>query len=147
MCKGKVLVVGSNATRIEIQGGATGPTGQYLNETVVPVMALVEEGYEIVLATPDGGKPHIDPVSDVAQHFDGDEAAHRRGRVFFDDDPAMNDVRTLRSVINVGLDGYPVDFSPHFVEDRELITGQNPRSDHPLAAKLVEALNRAAVSV
>jgi len=40
----------------------------------------------------------------------------------------------------------PVDFSPHVVEDRELITGQNPRSDHPLAAKLVEALNRATVA-
>ena len=39
-----------------------------------------------------------------------------------------------------------VDFSPHVVEDRELITGQNPRSDHPLAAKLIEALNRASVS-
>ena len=39
MSKGKVLIVGSNATRIEIQGGGTGPTGQYLNETVVPAMA------------------------------------------------------------------------------------------------------------
>ena len=262
MSKGKVLVVGSNATRIEIQGGGTGPTGQYLNETVVPVMALVEEGYEIVLATPDGTKPHIDPVSDVAQHFGGDEAAYKRGRAFFDEDPAMNDVRTLRSVINDRLDSYagvfvpggqapvvdlmqdadlgeilrhfhtrgkptaflchgpiaslaalpqakeyraaliagdvskaselakgwqyagykmtvfsaseekpieeqilhgklyfnmpdalrmaggdvttnPVDFSPHVVEDRELITGQNPRSDHPIAVKLIDALNRA----
>ena len=258
---GKVLIVGSNATRIEIRGGGTGPTGQYLNETVVPAMALVEAGYEIVLATPDGTKPHIDPVSDAAQHFEGDEAAHRRARAFFDEHPAMNDVRTLRSVIDSGLDGYagvfvpggqapvvdlmqdadlgevlrhfhalrkptaflchgpiaslaalprareyraalisgepdkasdlargwqyagykmtvfsaseekpieehilhgklyfnmpdalslaggdvttnPVDFSPNVVEDRELITGQNPRSDHPLAAKLIVALNR-----
>jgi putative intracellular protease/amidase len=265
MSKRKVLIVGSNATRIEIQGGRTGPTGQYLNETVVPAMALTEAGYEIVLATPDGTKPHIDPVSDVAQHFDGDEAAYKRGRAFFDHDPAMNNVRTLRSVINDGLDGYagvfvpggqapvvdlmqdadlgeilrhfhahskptaflchgpiaslaalpqakeyratliagdvskaselakgwqyagykmtvfsaseerpieekilhgklyfnmpdalgmaggdvsttPVDFSPHVVEDRELITGQNPRSDHPLAEKLVAALERSAVS-
>jgi len=265
MTKGKVLVVGSNATRIEIQGGGTGPTGQYLNETVVPAMALVDAGYEIVLATPDGTKPHIDPVSDAAQHFGGDEAAHKRGRAFFDNDPAMKDVRTLRSVIEDGLDGYagvfvpggqapvvdlmqdadlgellrhfhtrrkptaflchgpiaslaalqhakeyrvalisgdlakatelakgwqyagykmtvfsaseekpieeqilhgklyfnmpdalrraggdvttdPVDFSPHVVEDRELITGQNPRSDHPIATKLIKALNRATVS-
>jgi len=265
MSKGKVLIVGSNATRIEIQGGGTGPTGQYLNETVVPAMALVQAGYEIVLATPDGTKPHIDPVSDVAQHFDGDEAAYKRGRAFFDGDPAMNDVRTLKSVINGGLDSYSgvfvpggqapvvdlmqdadlgeilrhfhargkptaflchgpiaslaalphakeyraaliagdvskasqlakgwqytgykmtifsaseekpieeqilhgklyfnmpdalrtaggdvtttaVDFAPHVVEDRELITGQNPRSDHPIAAKLVEALNRASAA-
>ena len=265
MGKGKVLVVGSNGTRIEIQGGGTGPTGQYLNETVVPAMALVQAGYEIVLATPDGTKPHIDPVSDAAQHFGGDAAAHKRGRAFFDDDPAMNDVRTLRSVTSGELDGYAgvfvpggqapvvdlmqdaylgeilhhfhargkptaflchgpiaslaalshakeyraalidgdvskaselakswqyagykmtvfsaseekpieeqilhgklyfhmpdalrmaggdvatnaVDFSPHVIEDRELITGQNPRSDHPLAEKLVAALERAAVS-
>lgn len=265
MSKGKVLIVGSNATRIEIQGGGTGPTGQYLNETVVPAMALVEAGYDVVLATPDGTKPHIDPVSDVAQHFGDDEAALQRGRAFFNDNPGMKNVKTLRSVIDEGLDSYagvfvpggqapvvdlmqdadlgeilrhfharrkptaflchgpiaslaalpqtkeyraalisgdlakaselakgwqyagykmtvfsaseekpieehilhgklyfnmpdalrraggevtttPVDFSPHVIEDRELITGQNPRSDHPLAAKLVEALNRVTVS-
>jgi putative intracellular protease/amidase len=39
-----------------------------------------------------------------------------------------------------------VDFEPHVIEDRELITGQNPRSDHPIAAKLVQALNRATVA-
>jgi len=33
-----------------------------------------------------------------------------------------------------------VDFEPHVIADRELITGQNPRSDHPIAAKLIEAL-------
>ena len=37
----------------------------------------------------------------------------------------------------------PVDYSPHVIEDRELITGQNPRSDHPIAVKLIDALKRA----
>ncbi|MDE1993602.1 MAG: DJ-1/PfpI family protein, partial [Rhizobiaceae bacterium] len=35
-----------------------------------------------------------------------------------------------------------VDFEPNVIEDRELITGQNPRSDHPIAAKFVAALDR-----
>jgi putative intracellular protease/amidase len=35
------------------------------------------------------------------------------------------------------------DFEPHVIVDRELITGQNPRSDHQLAAKLVQALDHA----
>lgn len=263
MSKGKVLVVGSNATRIEIQGGGTGATGQYLNETVVPAMAVIAAGYEIVLATPNGTKPHIDEVSDSAQHFGGDEAAYQRAKTFYAEDPAMNRVRTMRSVIEEGLDGYAgvfvpggqapvvdlmqdadlgeilrhfherakptallchgpvavvsampharefraaliagspekarewakgwqyagyrmtvfsateervvedhilhakmyfnmpeallaaggevvtgsVDFEPNVVEDRELITGQNPRSDHPLAARFVAALDRAA---
>ena len=261
MSKGKVLVMGSNATRIEIQGGGTGPTGQYLNETVVPMLALVDAGYEVLLATPSGAKPYIDPASDLVQHFGGDEAAYRRGKDFFANDPSTNQGRTLRSVIEEGLGNYagvfapggqgPVvdlmqnaeageilrhfhatgkptallchgpiasisampraadfraalirgdhdaaaglaegwqyagyhmtvysgseekpiednilhgklyfhmpealelagatttvgpDFEPHVVVDRELITGQNPRSDHPIAAKLIEALDSA----
>jgi putative intracellular protease/amidase len=45
-----------------------------------------------------------------------------------------------------GIVATGVDFAPHVIEDRELITGQNPRSDHQMAAKLVAALNRAPVS-
>ena len=112
MSKGKVLVVGSNATRIEIQGERTGPTGQYLNETVVPVMAMIDAGYDVVLATPDGTKPHIDPASDSAQHFGGDEKAFRRARTFFENDASMNNVRTLRSVIEAGLGDYAGVFVP-----------------------------------
>jgi putative intracellular protease/amidase len=265
MSKGKVVILGSNGTRIEVQGGGTGATGQYLNETVVPAMALVNAGYEVVLATPNGKKPHIDEASDSAQHFEGDEAAYRRAKAFFADDPSMNQGRTLRSVIDEGLENYAgvfvpggqapvvdlmqdpevgeilrhfhakgkptallchgpiattaamprarefraaliagdrakaaelakgwqyagyrmtvfsgteekviedqilhaklffnmpdalrtagadvsvsaVDFEPYVVVDRELITGQNPRSDHPIAAKLIEALGRKAAA-
>ena len=266
MSKGKVLVIGSNANRIEIQGGKTGPTGQYLNETVVPVMALIGAGYDIVLATPNGTKPHIDEASMSAQHFGGDLNAYERGKVFYADNPSMNHVRTIRQVIDDGLDAYAavfvpggqapvvdlmqdpdlgevlrhfhtqkkptallchgpiavvaalpkarefrealvegdyakaealakgwqytgykmtvfnaseeryvedqilhgkmyftmpealtaaggkvisgaVDFAPHVIEDRELITGQNPRSDHLLGAALVKALERQAVTL
>lgn len=112
MSMGKVLVVGSNASRIEIQGGGTGPTGQYLNELVVPVMALIEAGYDIVFATPNGSKPFIDPVSDQTMHFDNDETAHKRARDFFANDPMMNTVSTLRAVIDGGLDQYLAFFTP-----------------------------------
>jgi len=265
MAKGKVLVIGSNATRIELQGGGWAPTGQYLNETVIPAMALIEAGYDVVLATPDGTKPHIDVLSDSAGHFGGDEAALAQARAFWAENSAMNAVRTLHEVIADGLDGYaglffpgghapavdlmqdaevgtilrhfherakptallchgPIavaaampharefraalvagdagkaaewardwqyagyrmtvfstseekvvednvlhdrlyfympdalriaggevvtdatDFEPHVIVDRELITGQNPRSDHPVAKALVEALDRALVA-
>ena len=258
MTNSRVLVLGSNATRIEVQGGGTAPTGNYLNETVVPAMVLTEAGHHLVLATPNGTKPHIDESSDSAVHFGGDREAYSRARAFWANDPAMNQVRTLRSVIEEGLNGYaavfvpggrapvvdlmqdpdvgeilrhfhqhskptallchgpialvatmpharefraaliasdelkaeewatgwqyagykmtifsaseekwvedilnaqlyfnmphalktaggevttgPVDFEPNVIADRELITGQNPRSDHPIAAKLIEAL-------
>src|SRR5215510_8980874 len=112
MTKGKVLVLGSNATRIEVQGGGTGPTGNYLNETVVPAMALIEAGYSLVLATPNGTKPHIDEVSDSVVHFGGDQAAYSSAKDFWAKDPAMNQVHTLRSVIKEGLDSYAGVFVP-----------------------------------
>jgi putative intracellular protease/amidase len=264
MSKGKIVIIGSNATRIEVQGGGTGATGQYLNETVVPAMAFVDAGYEVVLATPNGAPPHIDEASDTAQHFGGDEAEYQRAKAFYANDPSMQG-RTLRSVIDEGLDNYaavfvpggqapvvdlmqdaelgeilryfhhrkkptaflchgpiaaaaampnarefraaliagdtakakklaqgwqyagykmtvfsateekviednilhaklyfnmpdalrlaggdvsvtPVDFDPYVVEDRELITGQNPRSDKPIAARLIQALARVTVN-
>jgi putative intracellular protease/amidase len=261
MTKGKVLVLGSNATQIDVRGGF-GPTGQYLNETVVPAMALIAAGYEVVLATPDGSKPTIDAASDAPAHFDNDVAAYDRAKAFYAEDPSMNEVLTLRAAIDGGLDrfagvfvpggqapvvdlmqdgeagvilrhfheaakptallchgpialvsamqdapnfraalvagdddrarqiaadwpyaGYrmtifsaseetyveeqilhakmffdmpqalraaggevvvtDVDFAPNVVVDRELITGQNPRSDHPIAQALIAALDRA----
>ncbi|WP_043879400.1 type 1 glutamine amidotransferase domain-containing protein [Azorhizobium caulinodans] len=112
MSKGKVLVLGSNATRIEIRGGGWAATGQYLNETVVPAMAVIAAGYDVVLATPDGTRPHIDPASDSAVHFEGDEAAYGRAKAFYAEHPAMTNVRTLRAVIEEGLDAYAGVFVP-----------------------------------
>jgi putative intracellular protease/amidase len=112
MSKGKVLAIGSNATRIEVQGAGWGPTGNYLNETVVPVMALIDAGYDIQLATPDGTKPHMDKASDSAVHFGGNQSAYARARAFWTDDPAMNRIRTLRSVIEERLDQYDGVFVP-----------------------------------
>lgn len=260
MSKGKVVILGSNTARIETKGGRWGATGQYLNETVIPAMALLDAGYEVVLATPNGERPHIDAASDAPEHFGGDKAAHARAQDFYANHPSMA-ARTLRSVIDEGLDNYagvfapggqapvvdlmqdqdvgdvlrhfhakskptallchgpitsvaampyarefraaliagdqakaaewargwqyagyrmtifssteedviednilhakiyfhmpatlttaggevsttPIDFEPYVVEDRELITGQNPRSDHPIAAALIAALDR-----
>jgi putative intracellular protease/amidase len=112
MSKAKVLVVGSNATQIEVQGGKWGPTGNYLNETVVPIMALLGASYDIQLATPDGTKPHMDKASDSAAHFGGDTAAYARARAFWMDDPAMNQIQPLGAVIDKGLDGYAGVFVP-----------------------------------
>lgn len=112
MFKGKVLVVGSNATRIEVQGGGWGATGQYLNETVIPVMALINAGYDIVLATPDGTQPPIDAASDSPVHFEGDETAYKRAKDFYANNPSMKRVRQLRTVIDEGLEGYAGVFVP-----------------------------------
>ena len=112
MTKGTVLVVGSNATRIELQGGGWAEIGQYLNETVVPVMGLIDAGYAVEFATPDGTKPHIDDASESPEHFGGDEAAFALAKSFYADHPSMNEVHSLASVIARGLDMYAGVFVP-----------------------------------
>ena len=112
MSKGKIVIAGSNGTRIEVRGGGTGATGQYLNETVVPAMAFLDAGYEVVLATPNGSKPHIDEASDSAHHFNNDESAYRAAKEFFANDSSMNQGRTLGSIIEEGLDKYDAVFVP-----------------------------------
>lgn len=72
MSKGTVLAIGSNATRIEMQFGRWGRTRNYLNETVGPITSLIDAGYEVLLATPNGSKPHMDDASNSAGHFGGD---------------------------------------------------------------------------
>ncbi|OAN63917.1 type 1 glutamine amidotransferase domain-containing protein [Sphingomonas sp. TDK1] len=259
MSKGKVVVIGSNANRIETQGGYWGDTGNYLNETVVPMLALIDAGYDVVLATPNGARPTMDKASDSPAHFGGDVHAYEHAKLFWIDAPAMQ-ARTLRSILDEGIESYygvfipggqapivdlmqeqelgeilrhfhahqkptamlchgPIsataampyarefraaliagdhakakewsrgwqyagyrmtvfqkseekviedtilhakiyfdmpyalglagavvdtgpDFEPYVIEDRELITGQNPRSDHPIAEALIAALDR-----
>lgn len=112
MSKGTILVIGSNGTQLEAQGGGTITIGQFLNETAVPLMTLVAAGYDFVLATPTGEKPHMDHDSDALIYFANDDAARTRARDFFNNNPAMNDVRTIRSEIEAGLDRFAGVFFP-----------------------------------
>ena len=111
MSKGKILVIGSNATEIEVEGG-TRPIGQYLNETVVPIWAVQNAGYDFVLATPGGTQPHLDQSALSAQHFGGDEALFNKAQAFFAKNPSMTQVRTLHAVIEAGLEDYSAVFVP-----------------------------------
>jgi putative intracellular protease/amidase len=104
--KGTVLVIGSNARVLRLQGGRSVATGNYLNETVVPMQALRAAGYELIVATPDGKKPPLDERSVGAPHFGDDEVAFRAALEFFERDKSFQAVQTLRSVIDGGLDRF-----------------------------------------
>ena len=112
MTKGTILVIGSNGTELEAKGGGTITIGQFLNETAVPLMTLVDAGYDFVLSTPTGKKPTMDKDSDALIYFAQDDAARTKARDFFNNDPAMNDVRTIRSVIDAGLERFAGVFFP-----------------------------------
>lgn len=112
MSKGTVLVVASSADRFELQAGKTIAAGFYLNELTVPVMAVIAAGYDFVLATPKGDKPKMDENSKAASHFGNSEQALQAALDFVAHDPRMQSPRSLRAVIEGGLDRFVGVFVP-----------------------------------
>jgi putative intracellular protease/amidase len=110
--KGKVLIVGSSADTFELKSGKMDPTGYYLNELAVPAQAMVDAGYEIVLATPKGTAPVVEQFSVKADYFGGSEAALQQAIDFVATSPGLQNPPSIRSVIDDGLDGYIGVFAP-----------------------------------
>jgi putative intracellular protease/amidase len=104
MSKGTVLLVGSNASQIEVAGGLQKPTGYYLNELAVPTMAVLDAGYEVVLATPSGAKPVLDETSRIAAHFGGSRERLQAAVDFVDLHPVMQSPEALGAILDRGLD-------------------------------------------
>ncbi|MNQ46677.1 Molecular chaperone Hsp31 and glyoxalase 3 [compost metagenome] len=104
--KGTILVVGSSAEFLLTKDGKKEHVGYYLNELVVPIQAALDDGYEMVLATPKGDKPVVDWQSKSAAHFGGSEEALAKALNFVDTYPAMQKPYSLRSVIDAGLEDY-----------------------------------------
>jgi hypothetical protein len=67
--KPTILVIASSVDSFTLKDGRKEHTGYYLNELDVPVQAALDAGYQMVLATPEGNKPLMDPQSTVAAHF------------------------------------------------------------------------------
>lgn len=131
MSKGTMLLIGSNASRIEVVGGKSCPTGYYINELAVPTITALEAGYDVVLATPSGGKPVPDEVSRQASHF-GNSAQRLQAAVeFIEKHPVMQIPRSFRSILDGGLDRYVGLFVPG---------GQAPVEDLMQDAELGEML-------
>ncbi|MDB5220306.1 MAG: type 1 glutamine amidotransferase protein [Myxococcaceae bacterium] len=107
-----ILVIGSSADSFTLKDGRTEHVGYYLNELVVPVQAALDAGYQMVLATPSGKKPIMDPQSAVVAHFGGSEVALRKALDFVDTHPAMQNPLSFRSAIEKGLDKYVGFFAP-----------------------------------
>lgn len=79
-----VLVVLSDADRLDLKDGKVFSTGFYLNELMQPVKLLREAGHQLTFATPRGDAPTLDASSADKSHFDGDEAALREHQALLD---------------------------------------------------------------
>jgi putative intracellular protease/amidase len=112
MSKGTILLIASSADRFELREGKVIPAGFFLNEMAIPMMAALEAGYDFVLATPKGTVPVVDERSRDASHFRNDGKTFHAACDFVENDPRMRNPRTLRTVIDDGLDGYVGMFTP-----------------------------------
>ena len=73
--KGKGLLVTSSTDTLVLKDGTPHPTGYFLDELTVPVMQVMKEGYEVVLATPKGNIPTMDLVAADVRLFHCDKQA------------------------------------------------------------------------
>lgn len=110
--KGQILVLLSSESQMQLQEGKTLTTGYYLNEFGVPADALLNAGYQLVLATPKGNAPVVDAKSVSVQYFAGDEAEMQRIQQVIAAIPGIDDTLSLQEVIDGGLAQYDGVFIP-----------------------------------
>ena len=110
--EGEVLVILSSETTMDLADGQSIETGYYLNEFGVPAKALVDAGYELVLATPKGNAPQVDKKSVSTDYFDGDEAKMQSIQRFVASLPDINDTASLSEILAGDLSKYEAVFIP-----------------------------------
>jgi putative intracellular protease/amidase len=111
--KGKVLVLVSSGRGLPLKDGKIyAGAGYYLNELTVPVRALLQEGYEITFANPNGNTPQVDVHSEVADFFGGDAAKLEDYMLFRDSLLGLRDPVRIKDVVASGLDQYDAVFVP-----------------------------------
>lgn len=64
-----ILLVVTSADQL---GSAPGSTGYWLEEVAAPYYVFTDAGYEVQIASPQGGTPPRDPESDKSEHKDKD---------------------------------------------------------------------------
>jgi putative intracellular protease/amidase len=161
----KVLMVLTSHDQL----GNTGrKTGFWLEELAAPYYVFKDAGAQIILASPKGGRPPLDPKSnepnfqtDITRRFekDTDAGAQLDRTVRLDsvkqDRDRFHQWRGRRGGIDEG-GALPCrrrtgatfskvkNWGVHTVADGRLITGQNPASSGPAARLLIDTLNKKA---
>ena len=110
--KGKVLVVVSSVSEIQLQDGKTYETGYFLNELAVPVKALVDAGYQPVFANPQGNAVSWDKHSLDKKYFAGDEKQMNQTVKFVENLEALKKPLSLKDVVKKGTSDYVGIFLP-----------------------------------
>lgn len=104
--RGKVLLVASSTNVLQLKGNKAVPTGYYLDELAVPAQHLIEEGYEVDVATPDGNTPAMDAHSDDVSLFGNDSTKLHKALRFVLTHPTLQRPLKLGDVVKKGLSRY-----------------------------------------
>ena len=83
-------------------------TGAWLGEFTDPYYKFVDEGYDVTLASPKGGKPPIDPLSKLTENI---TASNRR---FGDDEAAQQKFNTTVKLDEVTAADFDAIFFPGY---------------------------------
>ncbi|MEH3112327.1 type 1 glutamine amidotransferase domain-containing protein [Pedobacter terrae] len=99
----KILMVLTSHSGME---NTDGKTGVWLGEFTDPYYEFIDAGYQITLASPKGGRPPVDPMSELTEHVTG---SNRR----FSDDEAANTAFSHTQVLDqIRSDDYDAVFYP-----------------------------------
>ena len=99
----KILIILTSHDKL---GDTDKKTGFWLEEFAAPYYVLLDAGAEITLASPAGGKPPLDPQSDVP---DAQTGATER---FKKDDAAQNALANTTKLAEIDADGFDAIFFP-----------------------------------
>lgn len=104
----KILFVLTGADHWTLADGTRHPTGFWAEEAVAPYKAFTEAGYEVVVATPGGVLPTVDPASLAPEANGGQEGADAVAAAL----QSMAPLRSPLKLEQIALDGYAAVFYP-----------------------------------
>ncbi|HRE30962.1 MAG TPA: type 1 glutamine amidotransferase domain-containing protein [Candidatus Berkiella sp.] len=110
--KKKVLVIMSNVDKLQLKDGKTYETGFFLNEFSVPVKALLDAGFDVVVATPQGKKPPMDKKSKDPMFFQNDKQEMNEAFKLTEKVLAKKNIKKLSNVSDGNLNEFAGVFIP-----------------------------------
>src|SRR5437763_867152 len=100
----RLLMVVSSARTLKLADGTDHPTGYWAEEVEKPYRRFIEQGVEVVVATPDGQPPQPDPYGLEPIFHYPDEDEDFAGSVFRSFAPDVDDIRlTLHHLTELNL--------------------------------------------
>lgn len=106
----KILMILTSHKELE---NTDGTTGLWIGEFTDPYYEFIDEGYQVTLASPQGGKPPIDPMSELTENITGSNRRYQDDAVA---QKALQNTSTLAGISASDYDGlfFPGGHGPIF---------------------------------